>query len=86
MNKNRFDDLVWKEDTVYGFDYAIYEQKQNEACHTHSIALVKDVKEKDKVKEIQKWIKIANSVKKELWLRYQGSNDKIQIIKYFNKL
>lgn len=58
---------AWKEDSTYGFDFAIYKENNGKE-HLHSIALVKQVKLGDKVEDLERWVKIANSVNKELWV------------------
>ena len=53
-------------DQVYGFDYAVYKQGSTD-YHTHSVALIKKI-EDEAFGEVEKWLKICNSVRKELWL------------------
>ena len=57
------DELRWKEDTVYGFDFVV-ERAAKDEDHLHSIALVKDITKDDKMKDVEKWVKIAHSVRK----------------------
>ena len=67
-----------EKDEVYGFDFAVYPKTQN-VNHSHSLALIMTISDNQKMKEIEKWIKICHSVKKELWINLQGNIQKIKL-------
>jgi hypothetical protein len=52
-----------EKDEVYGFDFALYPRNQN-GTHSHSLALVKKISGNEKMKSLEKWIKICHAVKK----------------------
>jgi hypothetical protein len=52
-----------EKDEVYGFDFAAYPRSQN-VTHSHSLALIKNISENEKMKYIEKSIKISHAVKK----------------------
>ena len=56
----------WVVDTIYGLDFAVYPPTDEK--HQHSLALVKVILDEDSFLSLEKWVKIAHSVNKELWV------------------
>ena len=57
------EEYMIEKDEVYGFDFALYPRNHN-GTHSHSLALIKKISGNEKMKSLEKWIKICHAVKK----------------------